>query len=98
MVNRIGMNQPVVAPKTSKDGMSVEDQKLLKACKDFESILALQMVQAMQGSTKMFRDGFGGPYFQSMFQEQMAKQMTEGNGLGIAHVLFNQLKKGEDGK
>ncbi len=72
--------------------LNPEEQKLKSACQQFETILAQQMLTAMQGSTKMFGSGFGGEYFQGLFQEQLAKQLSE-NELGLAKVLFEQLRK-----
>jgi len=77
--------------------LTSEDKKLKEACQQFETILAQQMLTAMQGSTKMFGNGFGGEYFQSLFQEQLAKKLSE-NELGLSKVLFEQLKVVESNK
>ena len=35
------------------------EQKLKQACTDFEAIMLRQLLGTMQGTTKMFGDGFG---------------------------------------
>lgn len=72
--------------------MTNDQKKLYKACSDFETVLVRQMLDAMQGSTQLFGKGFGGEYFQSMFQDEMAKNVS-GHSLGLAEMLYRQLNK-----
>ena len=69
----------------------VEDVKLRKACKDFESLLVQQMLSKMRASIPK-SDLFGSKdkeeIFQSMLDEEYAKELSESNSLGSGrHAL-----------
>ncbi len=72
--------------------LTPEQRKLAKACSDFEAVMFKQMLEAMQGSTQMFGKGFGGDYFQSLFHEELSKQISV-NGIGVGKMLYTQLSR-----
>ncbi|TCL75273.1 rod binding protein [Hydrogenispora ethanolica] len=78
-------------------GLDPEQRKLAKACSDFETVLVKQMLEAMQGSTPLFGKGFGGEYFQSLFQEELSKEISV-NGLGVGKMMFEQLNQAQNSK
>jgi peptidoglycan hydrolase FlgJ len=85
-------NQNPGSTGASEKKLTTEDKKLKEACTEFEAIMVRQMLEAMQGSTKMFGEGFGGSYFQSMFQDAIAKEIA-GKGIGMSKMLYTQLSK-----
>jgi flagellar protein FlgJ len=98
VVNRV--NQSLLAIQSvrvqSPQNMTLEQKKLMKTCTDFESMMVQKLLEVMQSSQKMFGEGFGGDYFQSMFQEEMAKEIAvDGQGIGLAKMLYQQIIRTE---
>ena len=72
----------------------VEDVRLRKTCRDFESLLVQQMLSKMRASIPK-SDLFGSKdkeeIFQSMLDEEYAKELSESNSLGLGDMLYTQL-------
>jgi len=90
MVNRISSyNKPL---NTGQTPLTPEQKQLKKACTEFEALMIRQMLETMSSSTNFFGKGFGGDYFQSMFLDEISKQVAE-QGLGLSKMLYSQLDK-----
>ena len=79
--------------KNFKDGKP-DDEALKKACSEFETIFIESMIKAMRKTVPedgLFSGGFGEEIFQEMFDQEIARQMADCKGLGIANTLYNQL-------
>jgi len=71
-----------------------KDVKLKKACNDFEAIFVKQLLTTMRKSVPkggLFGNGFENEMFQSMHDDELAKAIAHGKGIGIADVLYNQI-------
>ena len=71
-----------------------KEAKLKKACNDFEAIFIKQMLTSMRKSIPkggLFENGYAQETFQAMQDDEMAKSMAHGKGLGIANVLYDQI-------
>lgn len=70
-----------------------EKQKLAQVSKQFESLLTSMMLKSMnQTSGGMFgENNFGGDFFDSIFQNEIADQISKGTGLGVAEQIFQRL-------
>lgn len=71
-----------------------KEAKLRKACKDFEAILMKQMLTTMRKSIPkggLFQEGYANDMYQSMYDDELAKNMAQGKGTGVADILYNQL-------
>lgn len=93
-INSISKPMGIVADdiQGANPGQTLEQQELYTACTQFEAILIKQLLETMQRSTPMFGKGFGGEYFQGMFQDQLAQEVAS-NGLGLAQTLYAQMIK-----
>ncbi|MBZ0265083.1 transglycosylase SLT domain-containing protein [bacterium] len=72
----------------------VEDKKLYKACKGFETYFAHQLIKDMRGPTTMVGGkGTGAEIYQDLFDNAMAEKISGKNGLGIAEMMYRQIKE-----
>jgi len=98
----IAMDTHTLSPSTgpghspSPDGRSAKEAKLRRACKDFEAILIKQLLTTMRKSVPkdgLFGGGFAEDIYQDMRDEQLARSMAHGQGIGIADAMFEQLSR-----
>lgn len=85
---------------TLKSDLSTStDDELMDVCKDFESYFTEQMFKAMQkmvpesdedmsAYTKQTQD-----YYKEQMVQTMAENSADGQGLGIAQILYEQMKR-----
>lgn len=84
-VNRAAQNLPSV---------NKQDKNLEKACKDFESLFLNQLLTAMR-KTIPKNEGENNrekEMFESMMDSEMSKSWAQSDGVGLANVLYQQLK------
>ncbi len=83
----------------NSDLSTATDDELMDVCKDFEAYFTEQMFKAMRrmvpesdeevsASTKQLRD-----YYEEQMIQSYAEQSAEGEGLGIAQMLYEQMKR-----
>lgn len=81
---------------------SNDDKALLKVCEDFESIFVNMMFKSMRQASgadeedALVEKSFGRGIFEEMRDEELSKKVAEGGGIGIAKVMYRQLKKYTD--
>lgn len=82
---------------SSTDYSTVADDELMKVCKDFEAYFTEQVFKALErmvpeneeSSSSTYMD-----YFGDTLTQEYAKSATEqGSGLGIAQMLYEQMKR-----
>ena len=93
------MLKPIAAhPATAalqKDVSKIGQQKLEKACTEFEALLITYMLKSMRSTVD--KDGLFGNSTESqimdaMFDENLALGIAKGGGIGLAEILFTDLK------
>lgn len=81
------------------DYSKAEDEELLDACKQFESYLLEQVFKEMQKTVDCFKEEDSDPndtlvdYFKDNTLQELASDSTEKQGLGIAQMLYEQMKR-----
>ncbi|HEY0685980.1 MAG TPA: flagellar assembly peptidoglycan hydrolase FlgJ [Steroidobacter sp.] len=79
------------------DAVSKQDAATLKeAAKQFESLFTQMMLKSMRDANRSFSEGSmlsssQGDFYQDMFDDQIALELSKGKGLGLADVLVRQL-------
>jgi soluble lytic murein transglycosylase-like protein len=71
-----------------------EKQKMMEVSKQFESLLTSMMLKSMNqtsGGGMFGENNFGGDIFDSIFQNEIADQMSKGTGLGVADQIYRRL-------
>lgn len=74
---------------------SKNDTKLYDTCIELESVFLNQVLDAMQASisrSDFINRGFATETFESMLYEEYAKEISKTSSIGIAEMLYNQLK------
>jgi flagellar protein FlgJ len=83
----------------TKDYSQSSDEELLSACKEFESYFLEQIFKEMQKTVDVFKDENSTPndslvgYFKDSTLQELASTSTEKEGLGLAQMLFEQMKR-----
>ncbi|MBG3876989.1 peptidase M23, partial [Desulfovibrio oxamicus] len=70
-----------------------KEQKLREACEGFESIFVQKMWEQMRATLP--KEGYlhskEEEFWQSMFDQELAKKMTSAGGIGLADMIYEQL-------
>lgn len=78
---------------------SASDEELMDVCKQFESYFLEQVFKEMEKTTDLFGEDDQGSssklvdFFKDSAIEDLASQSTERNGLGLAQLLYEQMKR-----
>lgn len=79
-----------------KDYTSATDDELMEVCKEFEAYFAEQVFKALQKMVPEDEDKSSSStldYFKDMMVQEYAKSATEGEGLGLAQMLYESMKR-----
>jgi Rod binding domain-containing protein len=72
--------------------------KLLKACKDFESVFVSYLLKTMRSEDteedgdSFWPKGLGGSMFQDLYETEMSKTVSSGPGIGLGAMLFRSME------
>jgi len=80
-----------------------ETTRLKKACEEFEALFTTKVFASMRKATQesgLVKKSMGEEVFTEMMDTEIAKQSSEGQGLGLSKMLFEAMSKnlpGADG-
>ncbi|MBR6771154.1 MAG: rod-binding protein [Lachnospiraceae bacterium] len=83
----------------NRDYGQSSDEELLSACKEFESYFLEQIFKEMQKTVDVFKEEGSDPnenlveFFRGNAIQDLAATSTETQGLGLAQMLFEQMKR-----
>lgn len=85
----------------SKDYSKASDDELMDACKKFESYFLEQCFKEMMKTIGDDEDRSASmstlvDYYKDSFAQKVAEESTEGQGLGLAQMLYEQMKRNYD--
>jgi len=76
-----------------------DDEKLKEACRELETVFVNMIFKRMRATVPqggLVQENMGQEIFQSMLDEELAQKASDGEGIGIAKMLYNQLSKSQD--
>lgn len=80
----------------SEDASKAKEAELEKAATDFEALLLGQMLKSMWQSVEssgLLSGSREESMYRDMMNDEMAKSISEGQGIGIKEVIIRDLKK-----
>lgn len=96
MINMNPINPLTQIDKTANIKQTEDPQKLMEVCKEFESIfinMILKQARSGMNTDGLTEKSYAREIFEGMQDEEMAKAMTEGQGVGLAKQLYKQLSQ-----
>lgn len=74
-----------------------DDKKLLEACQMMESFFVKEILKSADGvsysENTLFAESSAEKTFKDMLNDEYSQMMSKGRGMGIAEMLYKQLKK-----
>lgn len=92
-------NDPtLLQKKVESAAKKMEDEKLKEVCKEFESIFLSTMLKEMKKTIPddgLIEKGMGTEIFEDMYIDEISQEVSkDGDGIGIAKMLYEQFNKG----
>lgn len=83
-------------PKIKESKAPEEPEKLMDVCREFEAIFLNMMLQQMRRTVPdsgLTEKSYARELYESMQDEEIAKEMSKGQGVGLAQQLYRQLSR-----
>lgn len=85
----------------SREEQNVNDEEVMKACKEFETYFLQTMFKEMRKTVNKDESFIKVSQAEKMFQEELdneyAKSMGEAGGVGLADMMYKQMKREDNG-
>ena len=89
MIGSIG-----TASVIQREGQKTPDYRLKQVCADFESLFLTYLLKSSRSTVSggsFFGDNHEGEIIKSMFDENLSKAVASSGGVGMGHLLYEQL-------
>ena len=89
-----GLRQLLHPKASGKVDAQTEDDKLIKACDDFEALFVKYMMQQMRETIPkngLFGQSQAEKIYTGMLDDEVAKSVSRGRGLGLAKAMYEQM-------
>jgi Rod binding domain-containing protein len=99
-IELIGKTTPSL-PTTDPGPKKVDEEKLKRACMDFESLFIYQVLKSMQQTVPksgLLGEGPEKGIFESLFGQEWSKALAHQGGLGLGKMLYKQMLRSEEEK
>ena len=74
---------------------TLKERKLRQACSDFEAIILERSLRIARESVPeggLLGGGFAEEMYRSMYDNELARKMAQGKGMGFGELLYRQIK------
>lgn len=81
---------------SASEKVKIRDEKLRKACKDFESVFTYQLLRSMRKTIDkcdLFHGGSGEEVYESLLDQELAKSMAGRGKKSLAEILYQDLRQ-----
>ena len=98
-INKTVQSQERSNPASRPEGKKLDREKLKKACSDFEALFMARMLKQMRQSIPpngLLGNGPGKEVYQSLMDQELAKKMSQGRGIGLGERLYRQVLQREE--
>ncbi|MGN0131998.1 MAG: rod-binding protein [Lachnospiraceae bacterium] len=91
-----------ISKLSDEDMKAKSDEELMEVCKEFESYLLEQVFKEMEKTSSIFGEDEDDSssqlvdYFKDTTIAELASQSTDQNSLGLAQMLYEQMKRNYD--
>lgn len=72
-----------------------DDKKLYQSCQDLESVFVSRVLNSMRATisrSELLSRGFADDVYESMLYDEYAKSISKSGSIGLADILYKQLK------
>lgn len=92
---KISATPPTLLKENGLSADTLKERKLRQACADFEAIILAKSLSLGRESVPeggIIGGGFADEMYRSMYENELAKKMSQGNGMGFGEMLYRQIK------
>lgn len=96
-IDQIQKDPSLTSKKIDRLRESQDDKELMDTLREFEGIFLHMMLKEMRktvGDGGLIEKSQGSKIFEEMHIEELSKEMSKGEGMGIAKMMYDQFKNG----